>query len=397
MSEYQYYEFLAIDRPLTDDEYEQVRACSSRAEINRTRFVNEYQWGDFRGDPAALMDRFYDAHLYFANWGTRILMLRLPLTLLGLETAEAYCNDSTVFARGSGTNLILDLRSEDEEGDGWWGDDDGPGSLGTLAVLRSELEAGDLRPLYLAWLAALGSVDTAAPWEDDDEDTEDAEDILEPPVPNGLSRLTPAQHALADFLRVDRDLIEASAEGSSAVGVPRVEVGPEMLDVWIRSLTTKQKDEALRRLLSDDDPLARAEMRRAARPAPAAPRLDGPRRTVASLFRTAAGYAEDRQAALHRLEAKRREELEEQTRREQEERLTALAERGERAWQEVNQLVAAKTASSYAAAVKLLVALETLSRRGGSPSAFARRVADLRSTHQRKPAFITRLDEAGLP
>ena len=41
MSEYQYYESLALDRPLTDDEYDHVRALSTRAEITRTRFVNE--------------------------------------------------------------------------------------------------------------------------------------------------------------------------------------------------------------------------------------------------------------------------------------------------------------------------------------------------------------------
>ena len=37
------------------------------------------------------MERYYDAHLYFANWGTRILMLRLPTALLDAETALRYC------------------------------------------------------------------------------------------------------------------------------------------------------------------------------------------------------------------------------------------------------------------------------------------------------------------
>jgi len=32
MSEYQYYEFLAIDRPLTADEMAELRALSTRAE-----------------------------------------------------------------------------------------------------------------------------------------------------------------------------------------------------------------------------------------------------------------------------------------------------------------------------------------------------------------------------
>jgi hypothetical protein len=52
MSEYQYYEFLAIDRPLDPAEQAQVRSLSTRARITGTSFVNEYHWGDFRGDPA---------------------------------------------------------------------------------------------------------------------------------------------------------------------------------------------------------------------------------------------------------------------------------------------------------------------------------------------------------
>jgi len=49
MSEYQYYEFQAIDRPLTQEEMEELRAYSTRARITRTSFVNDYSWGRFKG------------------------------------------------------------------------------------------------------------------------------------------------------------------------------------------------------------------------------------------------------------------------------------------------------------------------------------------------------------
>jgi hypothetical protein len=78
MSEYQYYEFLAVDRPLTAAEQAEVRQLSTRARITATSFTNEYHWGDFRGDPHLMMARYYDAHLYLANWGTHQIMLRLP-------------------------------------------------------------------------------------------------------------------------------------------------------------------------------------------------------------------------------------------------------------------------------------------------------------------------------
>lgn len=52
MSDYQYFEFQALDRPLTEREIRELRTYSSRATITRTHFVNHYEWGDFKGDPS---------------------------------------------------------------------------------------------------------------------------------------------------------------------------------------------------------------------------------------------------------------------------------------------------------------------------------------------------------
>ena len=62
---------------------------------------------------------------------------------------------------------------------------------------------------YLAWLSAYGV------WERD-EDAFDDEDEgeAEPPVPAGLGSLTAPQRALADFLRLDSDLLEVAAEAA---------------------------------------------------------------------------------------------------------------------------------------------------------------------------------------
>ena len=73
MSEYQYYEFQAIDRPLTEKQMEELRSYSTRATITRTSFVNDYSWGSFKGDEDAWMEKYFDAFLYVANWGTRVL------------------------------------------------------------------------------------------------------------------------------------------------------------------------------------------------------------------------------------------------------------------------------------------------------------------------------------
>ena len=78
----------------------ELRALSTRARITSTSFVNTYQWGDFKGRPEVLMEKYFDAFLYFANWGTRILMLRVPRRLVDVETASLYC-------KGDGVSLKL--------------------------------------------------------------------------------------------------------------------------------------------------------------------------------------------------------------------------------------------------------------------------------------------------
>lgn len=208
MGTYQYYEFLAVDRPLDDRQQAEVRSLSTRARITATSFTNEYHWGAFSGDPDKLMGRYYDAHLYLANWGTHRVMLRLPRTLLQYKVAQQYTVDEHVRAWRSGDHVILDLTSEDESGDWVEGAED---ALSAIIGVRTELAAGDLRPLYLAWLSAYGA------WErDEDAFDDDNEDDLEPPVPAGLGSLSAPQRALADFLRLDPDLLAVAAEAGPA-------------------------------------------------------------------------------------------------------------------------------------------------------------------------------------
>ena len=151
MSEYQYYEFQAVDRPLTDEEIADLRACSTRARITRTSFVNDYSWGNFKGDEDAWVEKYFDAFLYVANWGTRVLKLRLPGRLLDAKTARLYCVGEHASVRERNGKVILNFRSENEEEGGVWVE--GDGQLSSLISPRAELARGDLRALYLGWLA----------------------------------------------------------------------------------------------------------------------------------------------------------------------------------------------------------------------------------------------------
>jgi hypothetical protein len=51
MSEYQYYEFQALDRPLTQEEQEAVASLSSRVDPHPRRAVFVYHYSDFQGNP----------------------------------------------------------------------------------------------------------------------------------------------------------------------------------------------------------------------------------------------------------------------------------------------------------------------------------------------------------
>ncbi|HEX6353203.1 hypothetical protein [Actinophytocola sp.] len=177
MSTYQYYEFLAVDRPLDERAQAEVRSLSTRARISATSFVNEYHWGDFSGNPSKMMERYYDAHLYLANWGTRHLMLRLPTTVLDLDVVDQYCIGDEVTAWTVDKHLVLSLVNEDEEGD--W-DVEPPGMLAAIIGVRSELATGDHRALYLAWLAGCGLQAIV-----DEPDID--EDELEPPCAAGTA------------------------------------------------------------------------------------------------------------------------------------------------------------------------------------------------------------------
>jgi hypothetical protein len=197
MSEFQYYEFVAIDRPLSAPERKRLRRITSRATITSTRLVNTYEWGDFKADPRELVAKYFDAFLYYANWGTRRLILRVPSARLELKIAKQYCAIRTAGSRSIrsvatvdavGKHLVLDLWSESESGDDWA--DIEPGLLSALVPIRNELIAGDHRALYLAWRLRAQSREPTAK-------------TRTPPVPASASRLTGSQQALVEFLRID--------------------------------------------------------------------------------------------------------------------------------------------------------------------------------------------------
>ena len=279
MSEYQYYEFLALDRPLTDKQRAELRSLSTRAEITATRFVNEYHWGDLRGDPRKMVERYFDAFLYLANWGTRQLMFRLPRGVLDEETAGLYCYTDAASVAWTAGHLIVSLYADRDPDDYW---EEPGGQLAAMIQARSELAAGDLRLLYLGWLLAVQSDDV------DDED-------IEPPVPAGLGDLSVPLQAIADFVQIDKDLIAVAAAGSPAI---QPSAG---LTRRIASLPAVEKDTLLARVAAGEGAQVQALLLRRFRAAGSSGSA-APARTAAQLWQAAG----ERKAAREKAEEQRR-------------------------------------------------------------------------------------------
>jgi hypothetical protein len=75
MSEYQYYEWQTIDRPLSPSENEAVSGLSSHMDtVTSTQAIVTYSWGDFKQNTSKVLLQYFDAHFYMANWGTHRLL-----------------------------------------------------------------------------------------------------------------------------------------------------------------------------------------------------------------------------------------------------------------------------------------------------------------------------------
>lgn len=392
MSEYQYYEFSAVDQPLSAQQQAELRDRSTRATITPGSFVNEYHWGDLKGDPLDWMRRYFDAHVYFANWGSARFMLRLPRPALDDAVLADFLR-SSLAAEGSGygdafaatvtpTHWILDWSVNDDSGEYEhdWEEAGGAGWMSRLLPLRDELLRGDTRPLYLGWLARVGSEEIV------DED-------LEPALPAGLKTLTPAQTALVEFLRIPPDWLAAAAADSADLASSG-DAAPG-IDAWLALQTPAQMREILRLLLQKRGQEAErglqgrflAWQREQQTPGAAPP----PRRTVAQIE---VGCAAAERIRLER-EARQRQALEAAQRAAREKHLAQVAARANAIWESLDKTLQRGTGSAYAQAEKSVQELSDALALAGREDEFHSHFARLMASHGKRPAWVARMRKAG--
>lgn len=422
LAEYQYFEFLAVDRSLTDREMAELRAVSPRAEITPTRFASEAGFSNFRGDLRALMTWYFDVMVHVTSWGTRRFMLRLPaalvdapalqacfagksasmhladlrwpkippagppLQLVGNPAPRADRDPHAPHRNGTDPHLlvdevvVLDFHNETDHPEDW---QDGEGWMASLAPLRADLLHGDMRAAYLGWLlcAQRGEVE---------------EDALEPPVPPGLGKLPEPLGRLVDFLSLDEHLLAAAAAGSARRG------GQHMgLTGWIASLPRREKDELLLTVARGREAHVGARLLKRFRSSHAAGNAraeatGAPARTAGGLLEMARLREQEhaREQARRAAEARAQREAEQAAGRTK--HLDELAHRQEAAWGDIEGLIAIKQPMTYDLAVVLINDLRDIAVRTDTQPQFEARLAALRERHRGKPSFLDRLKQAGL-
>jgi hypothetical protein len=314
-----------------------------------------------------------------ANWMTAIFMLRLPIEALTNEPAKAvvpYLLD----IKATKTHWIITWSLEESENYDRFGMEDGRGWMVRLTPIRDELLRGDLRSLYIGWLASL-----AGEMMDDDE--------MEPLSVSGLGSLTAAQKALAEFLEVDPDLLAGAGMGSPAA--PKAEVSPREMDKWIDALPRDEVYSILKQLLEGKGQQAErsiknrfASWRRGLQTG----HTEVSRRTVGELWQNA------EKARQLRLEKQKRDRKRREIKRRKERKayLKNLSSNFPRAWESVREPVERRSGWGYDEACSKLVDIAEAYALFSTKKRFQDELKKFMANHLRRKALIQRLVKVGI-
>ena len=368
--EYQYYEFQAIDRPLTKAEQDYVQSLSSRVRLTATSAVFTYSYGDFRGSPLSVLERCFDAMLYMANWGSYQLAFRFPKSAINVSQLTPYCVDNIIEVLTGDKYVILNIEIHSEEGGGWI--EESNSWLGTLIPIRQAILQGDHRLLYLVWLqAAAVSPDLE-------------QDAQEPPVPPNLQKLNASLQSLTDWLEIDSDLIAAAAQLSQTQKELK-----EPFEAWVKALSDKEKTTLLVDIVTGDSVIAsQLQARLRQKFAPVSERLsvsNGNRRRFSELAALAETQRSRRQAKEKATATAKRHQY-----------LETLKPQQAQIWETIDGLIARKQAQPYQQAIQHLIDLKDLAELEGKLAIFQARIRQMQADYSNRSGLLRRMREAKL-
>ena len=399
MSEYQRYEFMVADRPLSRGELEEVRRLSSHIEASSSHAIIEYHWGDFKHEPIEVLRQFFDGFLYWANWGAPQLAFRFPRGVLPADILDGYdLEDFATFTRHPECD-ILDIHFSAMTGPMEWVEYE----LGSLMPIRDELMDGDTRALYIVWLAsrspaASGYYDNDDDFdqpsmygrydEEEDEDENEADEIDGPPVPPGLGKLTAAQQALAELLRVPSEMLKAAAQHSSKAAPRSAPANEDVADL-IALLPDERRREYLLRLTRNEPGLSRLLISELRALRPESANATAPRGEQVRFTRLL-----DESDAIRQQMDREERECEDRARQQ---RRQEVHDHQDTFWRQATEAAERGSGSGYDLATQLLVELRTVAEHFDEMEPFEDRFRAWIAPHMRRRSLIKRLQDNDFP
>ncbi len=371
MSSFQLYEFQALDHSLSDADQTFLHSLSSRAELTATSARYTYSYSDYRAAPIDVLDRCFDILLYQASYGIRRLAIRLPKALASPSHYEPYCLPYLISLKTTKKSVILDIEISSQDYGCWLSEE---GRLIELVDIRQALLQGDLRVLYLAWLASAYAEDGSFDWKT----------TTEPPVPPNLKTLSPALEQFADIFEIDTDLIAAAATQSETVSA----AATEPIETWIAALPESERNQYLLRVAKGENHVGLELMQQLRQ-------QFGKQPVVAAGKTGSRTFAELTAASKQKSHARSRKEKADAKKAEQQ-RIEALIPQTDKLWQLVQQLLKRGQAKTYDEAVAHLVDLRAIAHLQNDLPSFNQRLQDITEEYSRKRSFISRLQAAGL-
>ena len=236
MSEFQYYEFSAIDKPLSKEDRETVSGWSSRTEASSSGAIFTYHYSGFPKDEVQVVSKYFDAMFYAANWGQYRLILKLPQALFKISPVRQYKADGLSICAAGEKHILIDFSPYDDgqEIEDWT---EPEGKLSSLIQLRNDLILGDYRCLFLMWLKCV-HVFYGEKWSELKE---------KPSVPSGLQSLNAPLQELITIFQIDEAMVSEAAKESQNPKVTKVDYQER-----IKNLSEQEKDEWLLKLVNQE-------------------------------------------------------------------------------------------------------------------------------------------------
>ena len=385
MGTFQAYKFRAVDTPLSREAREEVSSLSSRSQVSSTSASFVYHYGDFRGNPMNVLRQHFDLYLYFANWGTKQLMIKLPIEAVDYWALKKYEIDASYDAtcgislNKSSKHVIIDIEWNDEEGGGWMDIDDY--DLSDFVLIREAILNGDYSALFVYWLKlAEMKADPDFEYDEYDEDFKEAETET-PPIPAKIIENERQLAPFAEFFEINNDLIGAAVQAAKQFENTTKEIDYAAL---LQNMDETDKDTFLMQVL-DGTPRVDVQLKKYLQQFAKANKTTENTTTLSAIADFQILASQERIAA-ERAEKARKHRL----------KVEKIAREEATIWKSVFFNLDRKTGSSYDLAVGMLVDLKDLAIYRDDLAAFQQKMNDIKKSYGRSKALERRFINAKL-